>query len=56
MQAGEATLATALGQRFTREPSETEADCIDRVSVYAKANCPSGQRGVRVSLDDAFEQ
>ena len=56
VQAGEATSATALGQRLTREPSETEDDCIDRVCDYAEANCPSGQRGVRVFLDDEFEQ
>ncbi len=36
VQAGEATFATALGQRFTREPAETEHDFIDRVHDYAQ--------------------
>ena len=57
LESGEATFATALGQRFRREPSETEDDFIQRLHDYAKANCPAGQRGVQVIIDDHdFEQ
>jgi hypothetical protein len=56
VQAGEATFATALGQRFTRKPAETEDDFIDRVHEFSEANRPAGQRGVRAFLDDEFEQ
>ena len=53
----EATLATALGQRFTREPTETEDDFIQRIQDYAKANCPRGQSAVQAFLDhDGFEK
>jgi len=56
-ETGEATLATALGQRFTREPSETEDDFIDRIHDYAEANCPPGQRAVQAFIDhDGFEK
>lgn len=56
VEAGGATSATALGQRFTREPAETEDDFIDRIHDYAKANCPAGHRGVQVFLDYEFER
>jgi hypothetical protein len=57
VQAGEATFATALGQRFTREPSETEDDFIDRIHDCAKANCPPGQSAVQAHIDhDGFEK
>jgi hypothetical protein len=52
LESGEATFATALGQRFTREPPETEDDFIQRIHDYAKANCPAGQSGVQVLIDD----
>ena len=57
VEAGEATFATAMGLRFTREPAETEDDFIQRIHDYAKANCPAGQSGVQVLIDDHdFEQ
>lgn len=55
VEAGEATFATALGLRFTREPAETEDDFIDRVHDYAEANRPAGQRVVRAFLDHDIE-
>ncbi len=57
VEAGEATFATAMGLRFTREPDETEDDFIDRVHDYVEANRPAGQRAVQAFLDyDGFDQ
>ena len=56
VQAAEATFATALGQRFTRGPSETEDDFISRVHDYVEANCPAGQSAVQVLIDHDFAQ
>ena len=56
VQAAEATFATAMGLRFTREPAETEDDFIDRVHDYVEANRPAGQRVVRAFLDHDFAQ
>ena len=36
--AGEAATATALGQRFNREASETESEFLERVRAYVAAN------------------
>jgi len=55
VEAGEATFATAMGLRFTREPAETEDELIDRVHDYVEANRPAGQRAVQAFLDYEFE-
>ena len=49
---GEATHAQALGQTFTREQGETEAQFIDRIRAYALAHRRPGQHGVQVLMDE----
>lgn len=49
---GEATHAQALGQTFTREPTETEAQFIERIRAYALAHRRPGQLGVQVLMDE----
>lgn len=49
---GEAAFAEALGQRFKREPTETEGDFIERVRVHVDANRTPGGRGAQVIISD----
>jgi hypothetical protein len=49
---GEATQAQALGQTFTREPAETEAQFIERIRAYALAHRQPGQYGVQVLMEE----
>ena len=49
-QTGDAEVAETLGQRFRREPSETEDDFIQRIHDYAEANRPPGQGAVRAIM------
>jgi hypothetical protein len=49
---GEATHAQALGHSFTREPSETEDQFIERIRGYARMHRRPGQHGVLVVLDE----
>lgn len=53
VQPGEATQAQALGQSFTREPSETEAQFIERIRAYAAAHRQAGQHGVQVLMEES---
>jgi hypothetical protein len=50
--AGEATQAKMLGLHFVREPSESEADFIERLRAYALAHRRPGQHGVQVLMDE----
>ena len=49
---GEATHAQALGESFTREPTETEAQFIERIRAYALAHRRPGQYGVQVLMEE----
>ena len=49
---GEATQARMLGQHFEREPTETEADFIERLRAYGLAHRRPGQLGVQVLMDE----
>lgn len=49
---GEATQAQMLGQRFEREPSESEGDFIERLRAYAVAHRRPDQYGVQVLMEE----
>ena len=51
---GEAVCARLAheGIEFTREPSETEAQFLERVDAYARSIRRPGQQGATVILDD----
>ena len=48
---GNAESAEALGQRFRRDPFESEEDFVQRVHDYAEANRPPGQSAVRAIME-----
>ena len=50
MRPGENTQAQALGQTFTRDLTETEAQFVDRIRACAQAHRQPGQYGVQVLL------
>lgn len=49
--ATEAAFAEMLGQRFARLPTETEANFIARLRLYADEHRQPGQRAVSVFCD-----
>ena len=49
---GEATQARMLGQHFEREPTETEADFLERLRAYRFAHRRPCQVGVQVLMDE----
>ena len=49
---GVANYAEVMGQRFKREPSETEAEFTQRIHVYAEANRPPGQYAVEALMQE----
>ncbi len=44
--------AQALGQNFTCEPGETEAQFIERIRACALAQRMSGRHGVQVLMEE----
>lgn len=49
---GEAAFAEALGQRFKREPTETESDFIERVRVLVDMSRAPGRPGAQIIISD----